>query len=69
MTLTRTLFGTQQKCDIYRTIFRFYRRRSVTRVKKTAALVILYLVLYSAPNKNVTYIVDFSGFKSENSQL
>ena len=23
--LTRTLFGTQQKCDIYRTIFRFYR--------------------------------------------
>ena len=61
--LTRTLFGTQQKCDIYRTIFRFYR------VKKKAALVILCLVLYSAPIKNVTYIVDFSGFKSENSQL
>ena len=25
--LTCTLFGTHQKCDIYRTFFRFYRRK------------------------------------------
>ena len=32
--------------------------------------VLIYLALYSASNKNVTYIVDsVSGFKSENSQL
>ena len=36
---------------------------------KKAALVIICLAPYSAPNKNVTYIVDFLGFKSENSQL
>ena len=52
--LTRSLFGTQQKCDIYRTFFSL-----------KAALFIFCLELYSAPNKNVTYIVDFSGFKSK----
>ena len=47
-----------------RTFFRFYR------VKKGSFGLILYLALYSAPNKNVTYLVDsVSGFKSENSQL
>ena len=30
---------------------------------------VLDLVLYSALSKNLTYIVDFSGFKSEKSQL
>ena len=30
---------------------------------------VLELVLYSALSKNVTYIVDFSEFKSEKNQL
>ena len=47
----------------------FERLRSDGSLAKKAALVIFCLALYSAPDKNVTYIVDFSGFKSENSQL
>ena len=40
----------------------------VYRVKKSS-LIILYLILYSAHNKNLTYIVDVSSFQSEKSQL
>ena len=47
----------------------FERLRSDGSLVEKAALVIFYLALYSAPNKKVTYIVDFSGFKSKNSQL
>ena len=47
----------------------FERLRSDGSLVEKAALVIFYLALYSAPNKKVTYIVDFSGFKIENSQL
>ena len=57
-----TLFGTRQKCDIHRRFFKF------TEWKKST-LIILYLVLYSTRGRNVTNIVHFSGFKSENSQV
>ena len=40
----------------------------VYRVKKSS-LIILYLILYSAHDKNLTYIVDFSSLQSEKSQL
>ena len=36
---------------------------------KKSSLVIPYLILYSAHDKNLTYIVDFSSFQSEKSQL
>ena len=50
------------KFDIHRTFFLVYR------VKKSS-LIILYLILYSAHDKNLTYIVDFSSLQSEKSQL
>ena len=60
--LSRTLFSTQQKSDIHRTF------SLVCRVKN-GNIGYSSLVLYSARDKNVTYIVDFLGFKSEISQV
>ena len=74
------------KCDIHRRFLRFYEWNQSTLIilylatlfRQAAKMwhisyifwVLLYLTLYSAPNKNVTYIIDsVSGFKSENSQL
>ena len=56
--LSHTLFGTRQKCDIHRRFFKF------TEWKKSA-LIILYLVLYSARSRSVTCIVHFWGLRSE----
>ena len=53
--LSCTLFGMWQKCDIHCRFFKF------TKWKKRATLNIFYLVLYSARSRNVTYITLFSG--------
>ena len=56
--LSHTLFGTRQKCDIHRRFFKF------TEWKKST-LIILYHVLYSARSRSVTCIVHFLGLRSE----
>ena len=59
--LSRTLFGTWQKCDIHRRFFK------LTKWKKPSTLITLQLVLYSAHNRNVTYIIHCLGLQSEKS--
>ena len=50
--LSRTLFGTKQKCDKHRTLFRF------TKWKKSS-LIIFCFELYTARSRNGTYIAHF----------
>ena len=57
--LSRILFGTQPNFDIHRTFsFLVYR-------VKTSTLIILYLILYSARSRSLTYIVHFLDLRSE----